>query len=414
MKNMRKIIYGIYISIISLTVLLFLQITFYCTVLPDNFFREEKTPAPFELGAFPGLTVQNVSEEAVAVSSNVGGERKMTIMLYGFIPIKDVTVTEVKAPMLIPSGEAFGLKMLTDGVYVTDYGSVDGVVSVRSPARDGGILIGDIIVSVNGKKVSSSNQLAEAVQLSGERTELTLIRGEEELTITLTPEKSRNDGMYKLGIWTRDSCAGIGTLTYYDKSNQSYGGLGHSVCDSDTGMILPLSSGETVPVCINEVIKGVNGCPGELCGTFMAASATGNIMMNTECGVFGYSKLIPDKESIPMAFKQEIEIGEAAILTTVDGMTPQSFDIVIEKVNYNSDSAVKNMVIRITDKKLLSKTGGIVQGMSGSPIIQNGKIVGAVTHVFVNDISRGYAIFAENMYGMSKKLTNYIEYQDIA
>lgn len=411
---MKKFVYGIYISFISLTVLLFLQIAFYCTVLPDNFFREEKTPARFELGAFPGVSVQSVNEETLAVSSAAGGERKMTIMLYGFIPIKDVTVTEVKSPMLIPSGEAFGLKMLTDGVYVTDYGNVDGVVSVRSPARDGGVLIGDIIVSVNGQEVSSSNQLAEAVQLSGERTELTIIRGEEELTIELTPEKSRNDGMYKLGIWTRDSCAGIGTLTYYDKSNQSYGGLGHSVCDSDTGLMLPLSSGETVPVCINEVIKGVNGCPGELCGTFMAASATGNIMMNTECGVFGYSKRIPNKESIPMAFKQEIEIGEATILTTVDGMTPQSYGIVIEKVNYNSDSAVKNMVIRITDKKLLSKTGGIVQGMSGSPIIQNGKIVGAVTHVFVNDISRGYAIFAENMYEMSNRLTDISNLQNVA
>ena len=411
---MKKIVYGIYISFISLTVLLFLQIAFYCTVLPDNFFREEKTSAPFELGAYHGLSVRNVSGEAMAVSSRSGNEQKMTVMLYGFIPIKDVTVTEVKAPMLIPSGEAFGLKMLTDGVYVTDYGSVDGVVSVRSPARDGGILVGDVIVSVNGRKVSSSNQLAEAVQLSGERTELVVIRGGEELKISLTPEKSRNDGMYKLGIWTRDSCAGIGTLTYYDRSNGTYGGLGHSVCDSDTGMTLPLSSGETVPVCINEVIKGVNGCPGELCGSFMSASPTGNIMMNTECGLFGYSNRIPDKDSIPMAFKQDIQIGEATILTTVDGMTPQSYDIVIEKVNYNSDSAVKNMVIRITDKKLLSKTGGIVQGMSGSPIIQNGKIVGAVTHVFVNDISRGYAIFVENMYGMSKKLTEYSEFQNVA
>lgn len=411
---MKKFVYCIYISFISLTVLLFLQIAFYCTVLPDNFFREEKTPAPFELEAFPNLSVQKVSGEAVAVSSNTDNEQKMTIMLYGVIPIKDVTVTELKSPMLIPSGEAFGLKMLTDGVYVTDYGNVDGAVSVRSPAKDGGVLIGDIIVSVNGQKVSSSNQLADAVQLSGERTELVLIRGEEKLTVTLTPEKSRNDGMYKLGIWTRDSCAGIGTLTYYDESNQTYGGLGHSVCDADTGMMLPLSSGETVPVCINEVIKGVNGCPGELCGTFMSASATGDIVMNTECGVFGYSNCIPDKESVPLAFKQEIEIGEATILTTVDGMTPQSYDIVIEKVNYNSDSAVKNMVIRITDKKLLSKTGGIVQGMSGSPIMQNGKIVGAVTHVFVNDISRGYAIFAENMYEMSNKLTYEVKLQNIA
>ena len=411
---MKKFIYGIYLSFISLTVLLFLQIAFYCTVVPDNFFREEKTTAGFSLKAFPAVSVQNPRAETIAVSSQNTGEQKMTVMLYGIIPIKDVTVTQVNSPQLIPSGEAFGLKMLTEGVYVTEYGSVDGTGSVRSPARDGGILIGDVIICVNGQKILSADQLAEAVQLSPDRTVLTVVRDGKELTVILIPEKSKNDGMYKLGVWTRDSCAGIGTLTYYDKKNMTYGGLGHSVCDADTGMVLPLSSGETVPVCINDVIRGINGAPGELCGTFMSATATGSIEMNTDCGIFGYSTRIPDSESLPMAFKQEIEIGEATILTTVDGMTPQPFDIVIEKVNYTSDSAVKNMVIRITDKKLLSKAGGIVQGMSGSPIIQNGKLVGAVTHVFVNDVSRGYAIFAENMYANSYKLTQYQNIQLIS
>lgn len=402
---MKKFIYGIYISFISLTVLLFLQIAFYCTVVPDNFFREEKTAAGFDLKAYPAISVQNANSEAITVSARSTAEQKMTVMLYGVIPIKDVTVTHVSSPALIPSGEAFGLKMLTDGVYVTDYGNVDGVSGVRSPAREGGLLIGDIIICVNGQKVASAAELTQAVQLSPDRTVLTVSRDGRELTVILTPEKSRNDGMYKLGVWTRDSCAGIGTLTYYDRENMTYGGLGHSVCDADTGMILPLSSGETVPVCINDVIRGINGAPGELCGTFMSASATGSIELNTDCGIFGYTDFIPDAEPIPMAFKQEIEIGEATILTTVDGMTPQSYDIVIEKVNYTSDSAVKNMVIRITDQKLLSRTGGIVQGMSGSPIIQNGKLVGAVTHVFVNDVSRGYAIFAENMYANSNNLT---------
>ncbi|MCH5199663.1 MAG: SpoIVB peptidase [Oscillospiraceae bacterium] len=409
---MKKIIYGIYISFISLTVLLFLQIAFYYTVVPDNFLREEKTG--FDLKAYPSVSVKNQVTEAITVSSRSSGEQKMTVMLYGVIPIKDVTVTQVSSPMLIPSGEAFGLKMLTDGVYVTEYGNVDGAVSVRSPAREGGILVGDVIICANGQKVMSSSQLSEAVQLSPDRTVLTVVRDGRELTVILTPEKSRNDGMYKLGVWTRDSCAGIGTLTYYDRENMTYGGLGHSVCDADTGQILPLSTGETVPVCINSVIRGINGAPGELCGTFMSASATGSIELNTDCGVFGYTNRIPGAESVPMAFKQEIEIGEATILTTVDGMTPQSYGIVIEKVNYNSDSAVKNMVIRITDQKLLSKTGGIVQGMSGSPIIQNGKLIGAVTHVFVNDVSRGYAIFAENMYANSINLTQYDNFQNVS
>ncbi|MCM1055445.1 MAG: SpoIVB peptidase [Bacteroides sp.] len=409
MKILKKFLFGIYFCLISLTVVLFLQIGFYTAALPDNFYRDENGFGSFGLGACPAVTVKNAVGESVAVSSGGKASQKMTLMLYGVIPIKNVTVRRTETPSLIPSGEAFGLKMMTDGVMVTDYGSVEGEERLRSPAREGGILTGDVIISVNGVKTDTAAQLSEAVQKNGSRTEIVLLREGERLTLTVTPERSVSDKTYKLGIWTRDSCAGIGTLTYYDGKNGSYGGLGHSVCDADTGTLLPLSYGETVPVCVNSVVKGVNGRPGELCGTFMSASASGSILLNTDCGVFGYSRSIPEKRALPMAFKQEIEIGKASILTTLNGMTPKSYGIIIEKVDYNSSSAVKNMVIRIDDEELLQKAGGIVQGMSGSPIIQNGKIVGAVTHVFVNDISRGYAVFVENMYDISsglKKETN--------
>ncbi|MBD5116881.1 MAG: SpoIVB peptidase [Ruminococcaceae bacterium] len=404
MKIVKKFLFGIYFCLISLTVVLFLQIGFYTISLPDNFYREENSLDSFGLAAYPAVTVKNTAIESVAVSAGVKKSYEMTLMLYGIIPIKNVTVRQAETPILMPSGEAFGLKMMTDGVMVTDYGSVEGENCFRSPAKEGGILAGDVIISVNGVKTETAGQLSEAVQKNQSKTEIVLLRGEEKITVYLTPERSVNDGIYKLGIWTRDSCAGIGTLTYYDRKNCSYGGLGHSVCDADTGALLPLSYGETVPVCVNSVVKGVNGRPGELCGTFMSASANGSILLNTDCGVFGYSAGIPEKRELPMAFKQEIEIGKASILTTLNGMTPESYDIVIEKVDYNSSSAVKNMIIRIDDEELLQKTGGIVQGMSGSPIIQNGKLVGAVTHVFVNDISRGYAVFAENMYEISSKL----------
>ncbi|MBD5115699.1 MAG: SpoIVB peptidase [Ruminococcaceae bacterium] len=404
MKIVKKFLFGIYFCLISLTVVLFLQIGFYTISLPDNFYREENSLDSFGLAAYPAVTVKNTAIESVAVSAGVKKSYEMTLMLYGIIPIKNVTVRQAETPMLMPSGEAFGLKMMTDGVMVTDYGSVEGENCFRSPAKEGGILAGDVIISVNGVKTETAGQLSKAVQKNQSKTEIVLLRGEEKITVYLTPERSVNDGIYKLGIWTRDSCAGIGTLTYYDRKNCSYGGLGHSVCDADTGALLPLSYGETVPVCVNSVVKGVNGRPGELCGTFMSASANGSILLNTDCGVFGYSAGIPERRELPMAFKQEIEIGKASILTTLNGMTPESYDIVIEKVDYNSSSAVKNMIIRIDDEELLQKTGGIVQGMSGSPIIQNGKLVGAVTHVFVNDISRGYAVFAENMYEISSKL----------
>lgn len=403
MKIMKKFLYLIYFCLVSLTVVLFMQVSFYTVVIPDNFYREKTDIRGFTLGAYPNVSVIN---EGGAITASTGEKNvyDMTVMLYGIIPIKDVKVRQTDTPILTPSGEAFGLKMLTDGIMVTEYGGVEGVNGFRSPAKEGGIMTGDIIVSVNGVKTETAAQLSDAVQLNYDRTEVKVVRGEEKLTLQLTPEKSKGDGIYKLGIWTRDSCAGIGTLTYYDKRNMTYGGLGHSVCDADTGALLPLAHGETVPVCINNVVKGVNGRPGELCGSFMSASASGDILINTDCGVFGHTNSVPDGERLPMAFKQEIEIGSAVILTTVNGMTPECFGIVIEKVDYNSGTAVKNMVIRIDDERLLQKTGGIVQGMSGSPIIQNGKLVGAVTHVFVNDISRGYAVFAENMYKISAGL----------
>ncbi len=402
---MKKIVFGIYISLVSFSIVLFLQILFYCTVLPDNFFRENDKREDFQVKAYPSVSVTTQKNGAAPASNLKNNNSKMTLMLYGIFPIKDVTVNQTETPLLIPSGEPFGLKMLTEGVMVTNFGSVEGKMGQSSPAKEGGVMTGDVIISANGIKINSGTGLSDAVQLNENETHLTLIRDGEKLELTLTPEKSKVDGLYKLGIWTRDSCAGIGTLTYYDSRNCSYGGLGHSVCDTDTGEILPLSYGETVPVSINSVVKGVNGFPGELCGSFMSSSSSGSILLNTDCGVFGISGNKPEGRSVPMAFKQEIEIGEAVIYTTIDGMTPKGYEIIIEKVNYNSDSAVKNMVIRITDKELLSKTGGIVQGMSGSPIIQNGKIVGAVTHVFVNDVSRGYAIFAENMYEVSSTLS---------
>ncbi len=401
---MKKFLLGLYISVLSFSVIVSVQMGFYTAVLPDNFYKSDNEG--FTVSAYPAVSLEE--KDIVKPVSSVCGEKrdKMTLMLYGIIPIKDVTVNYVSAPKLIPSGEAFGLKMLTEGVIVTEYGTVEGTLSVSSPAKEGGILVGDVIISANGVKIDSGDALTKAVQLNSEKTNLTVMREDKKINLTVTPAKSKTDGMYKLGIWTRDSCAGIGTLTYYDPIYNVYGGLGHSVCDADTGNILPLSKGETVPVRIDDVIKGLNGCPGELCGTFLPASATGNILLNTDCGVFGECFSVPDTEPVPLGFKQDVEIGEAVILTTLEGSAPKAYAVMIEKVNFNSEQAVKNMVIRITDPELLSKTGGIVQGMSGSPIIQNGKLVGAVTHVFVNDISRGYGIFAENMYNVSSAINS--------
>lgn len=299
---------------------------------------------------------------------------------------------------LVPCGTPFGIKMLTDGVMVTDFGTVNGLYDCISPAEAAGIKRGDIITAVNGIEITDSISLSEAVQEYCDMCTLEIIRNGNVIEVTAIPVCSAEDGEYKLGLWTRDSCAGIGTMTFYDPENNIFGGLGHSVSDVSTGMTLPLLDGEITTVTITDILKGSDGVPGELRGAFISDSETGTVEINSEYGVFGYSDITPVlNEPVEIAYNSEIKKGKATIYTTVAGMMPKEYEIEIEKIDYGSTSASRNMTIRITDKELLSLTGGIVQGMSGSPIIQDGRIIGAVTHVLINDSTMGYGIFIENM-----------------
>ncbi|MDE5738420.1 MAG: SpoIVB peptidase, partial [Oscillospiraceae bacterium] len=211
------------------------------------------------------------------------------------------------------------------------------------------------------------------------------------------PKYSVMEQCWQTGLWVRDSTAGIGTLTYYEPSSKCFGGLGHPICDADTGELIPLGSGVADTVTINGAIKGQAGSAGQLQGYFSAQEPIGTLDYNGKCGVFGHLENFPsDAQAIPLALKQEITLGEAVILTTVQGNEPKAYSVEITALDYTDDT--QNMIIEVTDEELLNYTGGIVQGMSGSPIIQNGKLVGAVTHVFVSQPSMGYGIFAENMY----------------
>ncbi len=207
-------------------------------------------------------------------------------------------------------------------------------------------------------------------------------------------------------MWIRDSSAGIGTLTLYQPTTDVVAGLGHAICDVDTGEILPISSGDLVWANITGVIKGQSGAPGELIGEF-TNKHIGKVMINCEAGIYGIADKAPiNAKSYPVAMRQEVRDGKATILCTVNGTEPKEYEIMIEKVNLSDSGTTKNMVIRVTDPELLEVTGGIVQGMSGSPILQDGKLVGAITHVFVNQPTRGYGIFAENMMDFAKKLAS--------
>lgn len=353
-----------------------------------------------ELNAGLPISVTYMGEKSSDAGTKPLADERYQVELkaLGFIPIKQAGVSVIDETSVAVLGKPFGIKIYTDGVMVVDIDSVDTEHGNQTPAADAGLKEGDLILSINGQRVYSNEDVAAIIESSGGAAlKLQVMRNDQTLSMEIKPALSYSSGKYKTGIWVRDSSAGIGTLTFYSPSGKVVCGLGHGVCDVDTGELLTLNSGELVDAEILGVSKGSNGNPGELKGRFKTGSI-GPLIRNDETGVYATCEMECDLNQLTkIALKQEVTVGAAQILTTVDGESePALYSCQIEKVAYN-DSITKNMVIRVTDEALLQKTGGIVQGMSGSPIFQNGKLVGAVTHVFINDSTSGYAIFAENM-----------------
>lgn len=348
----------------------------------------------------------NFSQSRKYITANDEGKYDASVKLFGVIPVKSVSVNVSQAKRLVPSGEAIGIKLFTEGllcVGVSELLDADGnIVNIASKYN---INAGDIFISANGKKLETTEQLAQIVSESqGKSIEMVLLRNGTELKKKVVPIMTA-DG-FKIGIWVRDSTAGIGTLSFVDMETKKYGALGHPICDSDTGMVMPVSDGSVLRADIFGIQKGEKGSPGELKGTFSAEGDIGTIEKNTNYGIYGSienTKAI-EGESIPVASKNAIKKGKAQIISNISGKKTESFDIEIQRILTFGTEDNKNMVIKVTDSDLLETTGGIVQGMSGSPIIQDGKIVGAVTHVFVNDPTRGYGIFIENMLAEAEEI----------
>ena len=325
-----------------------------------------------------------------------GRKRRIAAFALGFFAAASLAAgaNAAEARELVPMGEPIGIKLFSDGVLVI------GVSEGENAAKKCGLKEGDVITALNDAELDTIEQLQALLNENGENdAALRIRRGSRTLTLSAEPQKDES-GAYRLGAWVRDSMAGIGTMTFYDPESGVFGALGHGVTDVDTGKLLPLDHGSIMDASVKAVKKGERAAPGELKGEFDLTRDSGVLYANTERGVFGTlaredaAKIT--RPALPAAKKEEVAVGRASILATVNGGETREYQIEIEKI-CSPGGETRNLLLRVTDEDLLAQTGGVVQGMSGSPILQNGKLVGAVTHVLVDDPTKGYGIFIENM-----------------
>ncbi|WP_160678714.1 SpoIVB peptidase [Clostridium sp. C8-1-8] len=318
-------------------------------------------------------------------------------------PMKSVFSSKSEDLEIYPGGSCVGVKIQTKGVLVVGFSDIEtNEGKAESPSRKAGIMLGDVVLKVNSQEIENSKDLIKKLNnLTNSDVKVTISHNNEIMEKTIVSIKSSTDEKYKIGLWVRDSTAGVGTLTFYDANTKKFGALGHPITDNDTNTILSIKDGSLINTSIISVRKGQKGNPGELKGVFVEEdNPLGEIRNNTVCGIFGTSdnKLnTRSNKPLKVGFRDEIKEGKAKIITTIDESGPQMYDIEIVKLLSQDNPGPKSMIIKVTDPKLLEKTGGIVQGMSGSPIIQNNKIVGAVTHVLINKPDVGYGIYIEWM-----------------
>lgn len=335
------------------------------------------------------------------------GRFSIQLSLFGVVPLKNVVVDVVPQQKVLPGGHSIGVVLQARGVMVVGF---SGVASnkggeQRYPAQEAGVQIGDIIAEVNGTPVTNDEDLAEMVDVAGQRGQqlkLIITRQGRKISFRIRPQFCRDTNRYRIGLLVRDTTAGVGTLTFYQKDTKRYAALGHLIADAQTEQHIQLGEGKIVQALVQGIEQGRRGQPGEKIGIFLEdGTLSGDIQKNTKVGIFGSLDRLPYNEyyqaPIPVAFANQVTEGPAEMLTVVSGDKVEKFNIRIEKVMPMQRASGKGLQIQITDPRLLDITGGIVQGMSGSPIIQGGKLVGAVTHVFVNDPKRGYGVLAEWM-----------------
>ncbi len=356
-------------------------------------------------------TIEAVSAQGNSITAKAG-IAKLELSLLDSIPLKEVNVDILPKTKVIPVGSVAGVKLYTSGVLVVGMSEIEGEdQKMYKPYENTQITEGDTIVAVNEIKIGTTDELINEVNKSnGKEVKLKYIHKEETLECNITPVKTYNSE-YKLGLWVRDSAAGVGTVTFYEPITGKFAALGHGLVDIDTEQLIQISSGEFVTTNILSIDKGEKGNPGRIQGTLDKQKKIGTIMKNTGFGIYGkvedLSSIQLDKsQEMEVASRSEITLGKAEIICSLENGKTEKYEIQIEKIFPENNYDNKSMKIRITDNRLIEKTGGIIQGMSGSPIIQNGKLIGAVTHVLVNEPLEGYGVFGDIMLEQLYKIEN--------
>lgn len=344
-------------------------------------------------------------KQPLQIDSFTQGDADVQVKLFGFLPLKSVHVSVVPDIRVIPGGQSIGVKIKSSGIMVVGYNLLKDHDRSISPGEAANIKIGDVITRIDGHKVQSLEYAASLINRAGKEKralEVTVLRSKSETNLYVTPLWDKETASYRIGLYIRDAAAGVGTLTFYAPDQHIFGALGHVISDMDTGQPITVREGQMIRSSVTSIDKGISGQPGEKHGVMLdEEKILGTITKNSDFGVFGKMMKLPDnayiKEPMPIALAEQVKEGPAKILTVVEGQKVEEYSIEIVNVLRQKYPATKSMVIKVTDPRLLEKTGGIIQGMSGSPIIQDGKVAGAVTHVFVNDPAQGYGVFIEWM-----------------
>ena len=404
MKKLKK--FAIFIFL-----LLFYIYICNITLLPSSYIMMQGET--FQIPMFFGLSLQkNNSNVTLQTASplnktkvNEVGKIDLNLSLFQLLTVKNIQVNVIPKTTVVPVGAAIGMKLYTDGVLVVGMSEIEG----KKPYENSVIQEGDRIIQINQNDIDNTEDLIQVVnECNGQEIVVKYIREEETITTSMKPVKD-GENQYKLGLWVRDAAAGVGTMTFYEPSTKMFATLGHGIFDIDTSDLIKIENGELVTTNILSISKGEKGKPGEIRGTIESGYTIGEISKNTNFGVFGVltkpSYLsIAEENAIEVCLREEIQTGKAQIICELENGKREYYDIEIQKLFLNNNQDNKSMLIKVTDKRLLEKTGGIIQGMSGAPIIQNGKFVGAVTHVLVNDPTMGYGVFADIMLKQMKEV----------